>query len=151
MALYDPGDERLSARVQDALFYDSHVREAGDVAVVVRGGVVTLRGTVGDAGEREAAGRAAARAAGADSVINILEVGTGPRGDAELRAAALQALMYDTSLPSETIDVQVDRGRITLSGRVRHPSQRDRALLALAGLSGILHIDNRITVTRGGR
>jgi osmotically-inducible protein OsmY len=33
------------------------IREPGDVAVAVRGRVVTLRGTVDDAGEREAAGR----------------------------------------------------------------------------------------------
>jgi osmotically-inducible protein OsmY len=148
MEFLQPADEDLSARVQDALAYDPAVRAADEIAVLVRDGVVTLRGTVPDRDKRAAAADAAARAAGPGAVVNLLEVDDGPRGDAELRAAALQALMYDTTLPSERIDVEVNGGRITLSGRVRHRHQRDRAVLGLAGLAGVRHIDNRITVRR---
>jgi osmotically-inducible protein OsmY len=148
MDFLKPADEDLSARVEDALAYDPAVRAADEIAVIARDGVVTLRGTVHDPGQRAAALHAAARAAGPDAVVNLLEVADGALGDEELRAAALQALMYDMTLPSERIDVQVKNGRVTLSGRVRHPFQRDRALLGLAGLSGVRHIDNRIIVER---
>jgi osmotically-inducible protein OsmY len=148
MEFRHPADEDRSARVQAALAHDCAVRAADEIAVLVREGVVTLRGTVPDRDERAAAAAAAARAAGRGAVVNLLEVDDGPRGDAELRAAALQALMYDTTLPSERIDVEVNGGRVTLSGRVRHRHQRDRAALGLAGLAGVRHIDNRITLRR---
>jgi osmotically-inducible protein OsmY len=54
MEYLSPADEDLSSRVQDALAYDPAVSASEDIAVLVRDGVVTLRGTVSDREERAA-------------------------------------------------------------------------------------------------
>ena len=71
--------------------------------------------------EKHAAERAAFRVKGVQNVAEELEVRLpfeGKSGDDEIAAAALQVLAWDVLVPQESIMVAVDKGWITLNGRV---------------------------------
>jgi osmotically-inducible protein OsmY len=79
---------------------------------------VTLRGTVGSFREKREAAKAAKRVYGVTEVDNELSVrllGGDKRDDADVRGAALQALMLDAAVPS-SIDASVKDGMVTLTG-----------------------------------
>jgi osmotically-inducible protein OsmY len=109
---------------------------------------VTLRGTVGSLGAKRAAGKAAARAVGAGSVHNELEVRLlteHRRDDAELAASVLQVLSWNASVPD---DVDADRqgGRRHAGGKVDYRFQREEAEASIVNLHGVREIHDELEV-----
>ena len=68
------------------------------------------------------------------------------RTDDEIRAAVLRRLNADSRIHAERIHVTVSRGRVTLTGYVRHTSQWSHAEEAVAGLDGVTQVANEIAV-----
>jgi len=142
-------DAELVADVSDELFFDPRVANDDAIAVGAEDGTVTLRGTVGSFHEKRAAAKAAKRVLGVACVQNDLTVRLmtdSRRDDADIRAAALQALMLDSLVPSESIDVKVNDGVLTLSGSVAWRYQREAAEEDVLPLIGVVDIDDQITV-----
>jgi osmotically-inducible protein OsmY len=114
--------------VSDELFWDPKI-DNESIAVSADDGKITLRGTVGSLREKREAKKAAERVFGVISVDNQLQVrllSDKKRGDAELRADVLQALMLDSLVPS-TVDATVEDGYVTLTGTADWQYQRDEA------------------------
>lgn len=112
------------------------------IAVSAEDGRVTLRGTVGSPREKRAATKAAERVLGVVAVDNKLEVrplNARRRGDAELRADVLQALMLNSLVPS-TVDVKVDHGLVTLTGTANWNHQRIEAARVASTIVGTLEV-----------
>ena len=87
-------NDRLEADVRAELAWDPSIKNPSDIVVRADNGTVMLRGTVGSLHQRRYAADAAKRV-GAIDVDNELEVrimDSWGRADADLRAAALQAL-----------------------------------------------------------
>jgi osmotically-inducible protein OsmY len=155
----DLSDYRLDVAVRGELARDPRVDDAEAIAVAVDGGFVTLRGTVATHKDRRAVVRAARRCGGVTGIGDRLQVrATANRrsGDAELRAAALQALIDEPALTADELDVRVDDGRVTLKGHVTHQRQSDVAFGAVAALDHVKGITNEIVTstvprTRRGR
>ena len=117
---------RATVAGMDELIWDPRT-----VAVSIHDGHVTLRGTVGSAGEKAAAEKSAERIIGVVAVHNELDVQqltARKRRDAELRAEVLQALMADDLVP-KTIDATVSDGLVTLTGTANRQYERDEAWL----------------------
>src|SRR5262245_45970423 len=94
-------DDKIEGDVRDEMYWDGRVDER-EIAVVVRDGVVTLRGTVGTFAQKHAAKSAARRVAGVVDVDNELDVrilDVHSREDAELRGQVLQALSWNALVP----------------------------------------------------
>jgi osmotically-inducible protein OsmY len=141
-------NDELTKLVNDELSYDPKVK-SDEIAVDADNGKVTLRGTVGSFHEKREAGQAAQRVYGVSSVQNDLEVRllTGHRrDDAELRANILQALMLDSIVPS-TVDVKVDDGWVTLTGKAEWNYQRDEAERVAGNVAGVVVVDSDIVLT----
>ena len=68
------------------------------------------------------------------------------RGDADVRAAALQTLMWDTEVPADLVDVKVDDGWVTLKGQVSFQYESDAAYEDVTRLRGVTGITNEIRV-----
>jgi osmotically-inducible protein OsmY len=68
------------------------------------------------------------------------------REDAEIRGAALQSLIWDVEVPSESIEVAVEDGWVTLKGEVDFQFQSDDAFDDVASLTGVTGVTNKITV-----
>jgi osmotically-inducible protein OsmY len=68
------------------------------------------------------------------------------RKDAEIRGAALQLLMWDVEIPSDSLEVGVVDGWVTLSGEVDFQFQSDDAFEDVASLYGVVGVTNEIRV-----
>ncbi len=139
----------LEDAVFESLDRDPRLPDSADVAVSADGGVVTLRGTVESFSQRRAATEDARKIDGVHEVDDQLKVnliGDDRREDDEIRGVALQALIWDTEVPSDAIDVHVDAGWITLTGDVSYQFQSDAAYDDVASLYGVYGITNEIKV-----
>jgi BON domain-containing protein len=108
-------------------------------------GVVGLRGTVERFSKRRAAAEDADKIDGVYEVINHLKVdvvGTDSRTDDEIRGAALQSLIWDADVPSDSVDVKVQDGWVTLKGHVGQQFHSDAAYDDASRLYGVFGITN---------
>jgi osmotically-inducible protein OsmY len=145
----ETADSRVRAAVHGALAADPRLPYPDEVAIDAFGGYVTLRGTVGSFAQQRAAVTAARRAAGVSGVYDELQVrllNDHRRLDAEIRGHALERLMWDASLPGESIDAHVTDGWVTLMGNVDFQYQSNLAFEDVAGLRGVVGVTNEIRV-----
>jgi osmotically-inducible protein OsmY len=120
-----------------------------DVGVIVKDGVVTLTGHLSSYGEKFAAERAVERVSGVRALAEEISVklpSASQRTDAEIAAAAQQALAWNTMVPKESVHVKVEQGRITLSGQVEWEYQRSAAFTSVHNLFGVVGVANGVTV-----
>jgi osmotically-inducible protein OsmY len=135
--------------VRDALELDPRIPNDEEIALSAEDGRITLRGTVGSFGQRRAAVKDARQVDGVDEVADELQVrllNDYRREDADIRGAALQFLMWDVEVPSESIDVKVNEGWATLKGDVSYQFESDAAFEDVACLYGVVGITNEIKV-----
>jgi osmotically-inducible protein OsmY len=129
---------------------DPRIGDSAEIAVAGDGGIVTLRGTVERFSQRRAAERDARSVEGVYEVLNHLKVnllGDERREDDEIRGDALQRLIWDAEVPSDSIDVKVQDGRVTLTGDVSYQFQSDAAYGDVSRLYGVAGVTNEIKVT----
>lgn len=139
----------ISDVVIASLSRDPRIPDAELIAVDADHGIVTLRGTLESLSQRRAAEQDARKLEGVYEVDNRLKVdplGRDRREDHEIRGAALQTLMWDRDVPSDSIDVKVHDGWVTLIGDVRHQYQSNAAYEDVARLYGVLDVTNEIKV-----
>ena len=139
----------LEDAVIDSLDRDPRLPDSAEIAVSADGGVVTLRGTVESLSQRRAAAKDAKKIDGVYEVDHQLKVnllGADRREDDEIRGIALQALIWDTEVPSDLVDVKVEDGWITLKGDVSYQFQSDAAYDDVASLYGVYGVTNEIKV-----
>ena len=136
-------------RVLARLNLDPRIPDAKEIAVSAEGEIVTLRGTVETFGQRRAAAEDARKTEDVYDVHNQLQVNlilSNRREDDEIRGQALQILVWDSEVPSESVDVKVRAGWITLTGNVTYQFESDAAYDDVAALYGVYGITNEIKV-----
>ncbi|ROT26810.1 BON domain-containing protein [Micromonospora sp. HM5-17] len=141
-------DEEIQRDVLAELAWEPRV-QPNEIGVIVREGVVTLRGWVDSYAKKWSAERAAHRVSRVRAVANDIEVrlpGAAQRPDPELAAAALRALEWDAFVPVENLDVTVADAWVVLRGEVEWEYQRRAAEQAVRRLSGIRGVTNGISV-----
>lgn len=139
-------DIQIHHDVLEELKWDSRVDER-EVGVQVKGGVVTLAGTVSSWAKRLAAQEAAHRVLGVFDVANELEVKTMPaHTDTEIAQAVRRALEWNVFVPKEKITSTVSDGSVTLEGTVESASQRSDAEQTVRNLRGVRMVVNKIVV-----
>jgi osmotically-inducible protein OsmY len=87
---------------------------------------------------------------GVYEVINHLKVnllGIDRCEDDEIRGAALQNLIWDAEVPSDSIHVTVQEGWVTLKGDVSYQFETDAAYADISRLYGVAGVTNEIKVT----
>jgi osmotically-inducible protein OsmY len=140
---------QLEAAVIERLDGDPRIPDAVEIAVSASGSAVTLLGTVERFSQRRAAVDDANAVAGVYQVDDQLKVdllGSDRRGDDEIRGVALQALVWDVEVPSDSVDVKVADGWVTLKGDVAYQFQSDAAYEDVASLYGVYGVTNEIRV-----
>ena len=140
----------IESEIIAKLELDPRIPASEEVAVESNNGFVTLRGTVGSFAQRRAAVDDARKTDGVDDVYDEIKVRLMDdymREDAEIRGAALQSLMWDVEVPSESIDVSVEDGWVTLKGDVNYQFQSDDAFDDVASLTGVIGVTNDIRVS----
>lgn len=136
--------------VLEQLAADSRVDPA-NIDVIVSDGQVTLRGFVSSYRAKWAAAEAAQRVWGVYSVNNEIEVRTpAPSTDQEIASDIRSSLMRDADLDSSTINVDVENGRVRLSGTVTSGWARIRAEEDARWTRGVTAVNNQLTVVPSG-
>jgi len=141
-------DEQIQREVLAELAWEPRIRP-NEIGVVVKDGVVALTGWVDSYAKRVAAEEAAHRVRGVKAVANEIEVrlpGAAERTDADIAAAAIQALRSDVFVPADKVDVTVSKGFVTLRGTVDWQFQKEDAEKAVRRLPGVKGVLNGITV-----
>lgn len=141
-------DAQLQEDVQEELNRDWRFKPA-EIGVEVDGGVVTLTGTVSSYTKLIAAADVAAQISGVKGVANDLTVrapGTTVADDAHLVEAVRNALLWNTDVPEERIDVIVRKGAVTLKGAVDYWYQRKAAADAAGRVTGIVTVNDQIEI-----
>jgi osmotically-inducible protein OsmY len=137
----------IRAAVIDDLTFDPDV-DASGITVDVRGGKVTLAGTVPSYPHYIEAAAVASRVAGVTDVHNHLEVAL-PAGDHRddhvLAAMANNALTLGHTA-AVGVEATARNGDVTLTGAVRSGAERAAAEAMIAGLTGVRGINNDIQV-----
>jgi osmotically-inducible protein OsmY len=149
MLRMDITNPEIGAGVRAELLRDPRLPYVDEIAVEAYGGAVVLRGTVGSFAQRRAAIADARRTPGVFDVYDELKVrllNEDRRKDAEIRGAALQRLMWDSTIPGDYLDVDVKDGWVTLKGEVDHQFQSDAAFDHAASLYGVTGVTNEIRV-----
>ena len=140
----------LENEIIASLDRDPRIPSPTEIAVLTDGGIVVLRGTVESFRQRRAAVEDTKKVDGVDEVDDQLKVnliGSEVREDDEVRGAALQTLMWDGDVPSDSVDVRAVGGWVTLKGDVSHQYQSDAAYHDVARLYGVYGITNEIRVS----
>ncbi|HTT75366.1 MAG TPA: BON domain-containing protein [Candidatus Binataceae bacterium] len=140
-------DNDLRRDVERELEWDPSV-DAGAIGVAVKNSVVSLSGQVSSYADKVSAERIAKRVAGVAGLANDIEVKySSERTDTDIAQAAALALQFDTTLPPGQVKVIVERGWLTLEGKVDWYYQKSAAEDAVRHLAGVKGIVNRIAVT----
>ncbi|MCW7541128.1 BON domain-containing protein [Aquabacterium sp. A7-Y] len=141
-------DTEMKRDVEAELAWDPAIRSEG-IGVAVKDGVVTLSGRLETYAEKWAVEKALRRLTGIKAVALELEVKLSPdhrRSDTDVARAAEMAIQWNAGLPPDKIRVTVDKGWITLEGEVQWDYQRVNAEKALRNLTGVLGINNEISL-----
>jgi osmotically-inducible protein OsmY len=141
-------DAELQRAIQDELDFEPSVI-ATDIGVTVKEGIATLFGTVSSYAAKWAAERAAERVSGLRALAKDLTVklrGDSERSDADIAAAALHALAWDVQVPDTKLQVEVQKGFVTLKGEVDWNYQREAAAYDVRKLTGVVGVGNQITL-----
>jgi osmotically-inducible protein OsmY len=141
-------DTQIQQDVIAELSWEPSVNSA-HIGVEVSAGIVTLAGHVSNYTEKLNAERAAQRVHGVKALAVEMDVtlpGTSKRTDSDIAQSANNVLRLTTYLPVDHIKIQVENGRIALSGEVEWDYQRIGAADAVRHLQGVTGINNQITL-----
>jgi osmotically-inducible protein OsmY len=139
---------QLRQDVVDALEYEPSV-DAAHIGVAVDKGVVTLTGHVASYAEKQAAIAAVRRVKGVRAIAEEIEVRyplDKKTSDDEIAQRAIDILGWDTMVPSDSIQVMVHNGWVTLTGSVDWHYQKRHAEEDVRKLSGVRGVTNNIEI-----
>jgi osmotically-inducible protein OsmY len=141
-------DSQLKQTVLDELKWEPSI-DAAHIGVTARDGVVTLMGHVESYFQKRAAEVAAGRVKGVKAVAEEIEVklsSSTKRGDDDIAKAAVNRLSWNVSVPTDAIKIKVEKGWVTLSGKVDWHYQMDAAEKDVRYLQGVVGVSNDVTI-----
>ena len=144
-------DRELREAVEEALDWEP-VINAKRIGVSAKDGVVTLTGHADSFPQKREAERVAGLVPGVRAVACELQIASPTQyeiGDEELARKASNAIAWNTMLSKGTIQVWVDKGRVTLEGTLESREQRKSAEESIRCLEGVTDVNNHIVVTPG--
>jgi osmotically-inducible protein OsmY len=137
---FDLPDDALRSDIQAAL-RENKATEPRDVIIQSRHGIVSLMGTVQSLREKRFVERLAKGVAGVREVRNHLLIEpVENRSDVEIRKEIEAGLVWDAFVDDALVAVDVDEGRVALSGTVGSAAEKRRAI-EIAGIRGVRGVD----------
>lgn len=139
-------DGALRQDILDELEFEPSI-DANHIGVAVDGGIVTLSGHVPSYSQKQAVERAVARVKGVRGIAEEIEVrypGSHGTSDDEIAKRAINTLKWSTMVPDDKVQVKVQEGWVTLTGKLDWNYQKTGAADAVHGLKGVTGISNEI-------
>ncbi|MCC6368208.1 MAG: BON domain-containing protein [Bryobacterales bacterium] len=123
--------------------------DAASIRVSAADGIITLTGHVANHAGKAAAEHAAARVPGVHAVVTELEVRLPESrrlADEEIAHAAVEAISWNSVIPTGRIDLRVENGWLTLEGDVDWEFQKSAAFETVSSLKGVRGASNLIRI-----
>lgn len=139
-------DSTLRQDILDELEFEPSI-DANDIGVAVEDGIVTLSGHVPNYSQKQAVERAVARVKGVRGIAEEIEVrypGGAGMADDEIARRVVNTLKWSTLFPEDRVQVTVQDGWVTLTGRLDWNYQKVGAADAIRDLKGVVGISNMI-------
>lgn len=141
-----PNDTELASAVRSALKWDIDVPDE-KIEVIVRSGVVTLKGPVNYWYEKRSAGDRVVSIAGVSAINNHINVVPPLIADHDIRSAIEKSLARRIPLASPHIKVDVKEGAVTLLGNVQFYGDRLQAEKTAWTAEGVRTVVNKLIAT----
>jgi osmotically-inducible protein OsmY len=142
-------DLSLRKAIMEELEFQPQI-DAASIGVAVENGVVTLTGHVSSYEQKVCAERAVKGIKGVRAVAEEIQVrlhkGAGTADDT-IASRALSIINWSADVPANAVKVIVQNGWITLEGQVDWQYQKETVEKAVRKLSGVLGVDNRLTLS----
>ncbi len=141
-------DSSLRQSILDELEFEPSI-DANDIGVAVEDGIVTLSGHVPNFSQKQAVERVVARVKGVRGIAEEIEVrypGGSGIADDEIARRVLDTLKWSTQVPDGKVQVTVQKGWVTLSGKLDWNYQKVGAANAIGDLNGVTGVTNKITI-----
>jgi osmotically-inducible protein OsmY len=143
-------DAMLRSDIVAELNFDPAITvNATDIGVIVKDGIVTLSGHPASHAQKHAIERAVQRVKGVRGLaieMSVRLAAGSERTDADIAAAAQNALEWNVLVPDDAIHPMVEGGWITLNGQVEWAYQRRAAEVAVRDLLGVKGITDLVEV-----
>ncbi|CAN7635129.1 MULTISPECIES: BON domain-containing protein [Mesorhizobium] len=141
-------DLALRQNILDELEFEPSI-DAAHIGVAVEDGIVTLTGHVSSYWEKTTAENVVKRVKGVKGLAEEIEVrlvGLKGTADDEIAKRAVDAITWNVSIPRDKVQVKVQDGWITLTGRLEWQYQKNAAAEAVRGLAGVVGVANQIEI-----
>ena len=141
-------DGTLRQDIIDELDFEPSI-DAADIGVAVDNGVVTLTGHVPTYSQKMTVEAVVRRVKGVKGLAEEIEVrpfGSNRTADDEIAKRAINTLMWNTSVPDNAVQVKVQKGWLTLTGKVDWQYQKTAAADAVSDLAGVTGVTNQIEI-----
>ncbi|MDP9857563.1 osmotically-inducible protein OsmY [Agrobacterium tumefaciens] len=141
-------DNTLRQNIIDELEFEPSI-DAANIGVAVDAGVATLTGHVPTYMQKASVESIVLRVKGVKGLAEEIEVrpfSANLTADDEIAKRAVSTIKWNTVVPDDAVNVQVEKGWITLRGAVEWRYQREAAADAIRPLSGVRGVTNWIEV-----
>ncbi|MEQ7801945.1 BON domain-containing protein [Pedobacter sp. ASV1-7] len=141
-------DSKIQKDVMDELKWEPLLNPS-EIGVSVKNGIVTLSGEVDSYVKKIAAESATKRVLGVKAVAEDIQVILSPslkKTDADIAAAVLNALKWNSVVQEDKIKIKVEDGIVKLEGEVEWEFQRKNIKRSIEFLSGVRMVINLIKV-----
>lgn len=138
-------DVELAHMARHVLEWDVLVPDEG-VTLTVDNGWIILEGTVKVWAQRDEAERAIQHLAGVQGVSNLITVAAPPLKSQDIRLAIQEALWRRATREANHIEVTVEGGQVTLSGRVQSPQEKRAILGTISHAPGVSAINDQLQI-----
>jgi osmotically-inducible protein OsmY len=143
--VYNITDAELVKAVTDELKQDSRL-DLQNPEVTASYGLVILQGSVPNYYQKRIAQQDASNVVGVGWVTNNLVVNSAMQDDSEIRDNILYDFSTDSALWNQDINVKVNDGIVTLSGKVRSINDKAHAMTVASRVKGVKEVKNQIEV-----
>lgn len=141
-------DSTLRQDIIDELDFEPSI-DAADIGVAVEDGVVTLTGHVPTYAQKVKVERVVIRVRGVKGIAQRMEVrpfGANNAADDEIAKRAVSAIEWNTTIPDGAVQVTVQDGWVTLTGKVEWQYQKAAAADMVRDLAGVVAVSNQIEI-----
>lgn len=141
-------DLALRQDVIDELEFEPSI-DAANIGVAVEDGVVTLTGHVATLSQKVSLEDVVRRIKGVRGIAQDVEVrpfGVNITADDDIAKRAVNTIAWNISVPPDSVQIKVQSGWLTLSGKVDWQYQRAAAENSARALAGVVGVTNLIEI-----
>jgi osmotically-inducible protein OsmY len=139
-------DVELAHMARHVLEWDALVPDEG-ITLTVDSGWITLDGTVNMWAQRDEAERAIQHLAGVQGITNLITVEAPDLKSQDIRLAIQEALWRRATREANHIEVDVENGQVTLSGRVQSNEEKRAILGTIRHAPGVRVIHDQLRIS----